>query len=246
MSTLAVQRTNVAAGLVPIFSYAAVAGDVYPNTGAQTLQVRNLLNTPITVTITAQNVCSQGSLHTLTFVVAAGATALLGPFAFQFYNDATGNVNVTYSATMAPGAAPVVVAGAAGLPNGTYPCQVTFVVAGGGETAGSAVAVVTVANQQIAWSAIPLGPAGTTARKLYRNLLSATDAAVVTESAQINAGVAVSVPPAIIAPVGTLKLVTTIADNTTTTFTDNVADGALGAVIPVSNTAVVQVAVTAP
>lgn len=128
-------------------------------------------------------------------------------------------IPVTNTAAVAPPGAAVVASGAAGTPNGAYRCQVTFVNAGG-ETTGGVEFTITVASLQIAWSAIPVGPTGTTARKLYRT--SAAGAS------------------------GTEKLVTTLADNTTTTFTDNVADGSLGAAITVTNAAnVVQVAVTA-
>lgn len=221
MATLTVQHTT--SGLAPTFSYAAAAGDVYPNTGAQTLKVRNLSASSITVTITAQQACNQGTLHNLPFVIPSGTATVyeLGPVPFAFYNDASGNANVTYSTTVlaAPGA-PSVAAGAAGTPNGTYKCQVTFVNAAG-ETVGGTEATVVVASQQISWSSIPLGPTTTTARKLYRTAAGGAT--------------------------GTEKLVTTLADNTTTTYTDNVADGSLGAAIPTTNTAgVLQVAVTAP
>ena len=105
--------------------------------------------------------------------------------------------------------APTVVAGSAGTPNGVYKVQVTFLNAMG-ETVGGTEATVTVTNQQIAWSAIPLGAAGTTARRLYRTAAGGAT--------------------------GSEKLVTTLNDNTTTTFTDNVADSALGNAIPTVNT----------
>jgi hypothetical protein len=133
------------------------------------------------------------------------------------------------------------VPGAAGTPNGTYRCQVTFVSLLG-ETIGSAVATVVVASQQISWSQIPLGPAGTTARRLYRAPMTIADVAAFSESVSINSGAVASVQPATLSPTGSLWLVTTIADNMTTTYTDNVADTALGAAIPVTS---VQVAVTA-
>lgn len=217
---------NVADGALgaTVPAASAASSDVYPNSGAQTLQIKNLSASPITVTIRCQNPCNLGStaLHDLAFAVSSGGVpALLGPFLNSFYNDPTGAVNIIYAATTlaAPGA-PTVVAGAAGTPNGTYRCQVTFVNAGG-ETVGGTEATVTVTSQRISWSAIPLGPTSTTARKLYRTAAGGAS--------------------------GTEKLVTTLADNTTATFTDNVADGSLGAAVPTSNTAgVLQVAVTAP
>jgi hypothetical protein len=62
---------------------------------------------------------------------------------------------------------------------------------------------------QVALSAIPLGPTGTTSRKVYRTVAGGA----------------------------TYKLVTTIANNTTTTYADALADGSLGATAPSTNTA---------
>jgi hypothetical protein len=259
MAVLTVQRTS--GGLNPVYAAASPAGDVFANTGAQTVLVRNLGPLAGTVTVAGTGLCTcpPGYLHPLSFSIPAGATILLPVFSPYFYNDGNGNVSLGYagSVLLAP-VAPVVAAGAAGNPNGTYRCQVTFVDAAG-ETTGGVEAVVTVVNQQIAWSSIPLGPSPTTARKLYRVLLLAADAGVVSEAAQIvqtgaaqiGAGDAGTVTEAAVitqvGQVGTLRLVTTLADNTTTTFTDNVADSALGAGIPLVNTAnVLQVAVTAP
>lgn len=96
MAQLTVQHSSGTSGLTPTFSAATSTGDSYANTGRETLQVKNAGAGSLTVTITAQNPCNQGTLHTVTFTVAAGATMLLGPFGFQFYNDASGNVQITY------------------------------------------------------------------------------------------------------------------------------------------------------
>jgi len=257
VASIATQHT--ALGLTPVFQAALAAGDTYAAAGSPTLQVKNAGTVPVTVTITAITPCSQGFLHPLSFVVAAtGLAEMYGPVGTLYYQDASQNIEVSYSPTIlqpAPAAA-VVASGAAGLPNGTYRCQVTFVNALG-ETTGSADAIVTVASQQIAWSSIPLGQAGTTARNLYRVLESTSDAAKLTESATVSVGTAIpsadasalgetaSVAQAV--KLGVLRLVTTLADNTTTTYTDNVADSALGAGIPLTSSAtLVTVAVTAP
>jgi len=65
--------------------------------------------------------------------------------------------------------------------------------------------IATVTNQNILLSNIPLGPIGTTNRKIYRK----------------DSGTG-----------GAYKLVTTIANNTATTYTDVTASGSLGAAIP--------------
>jgi hypothetical protein len=66
--------------------------------------------------------------------------------------------------------------------------------------------------QQIPLTAIPTGSAAVTSRKLYRRFNGS----------------------------GTFKLVTTIANNTATTYTDTVANASLGAAAPSSNTAIAK------
>ncbi len=49
-------------------------------------------------TITAQANCDQGTKHNIVVTVANGATKEIGPFQMRHYNDASGYVQVTYSA----------------------------------------------------------------------------------------------------------------------------------------------------
>ncbi len=99
---------------------------------------------------------------------------------------------------------------AGSLSTGTYQYVVTY-TASSGETLGSPVMTVhNVAGQDNLLSAIPTGPAGVTGRKIYRTIANGAQ----------------------------LKLLTTIADNTTTTYTDTTADGSLGANILTVGTAV--------
>ena len=102
--------------------------------------------------------------------------------------------------------------GAGLLSNGLYKYKVTLVNAIGETEASAANVGTTVAdktsNGKIALTAIPVGATGTTARKIYR-----------TEAAG-----------------STYKLLTTIADNTTVVFADNIADATLGAAAPAVNT----------
>lgn len=110
--------------------------------------------------------------------------------------------------------------GSAGNPNGILQYVVTFVV-NGVESMYSAPASVTVTNHQVNLTAIPLGPSGTiggisyttSSRKIYRTT---------------NGG-------------STFKLLATVAGNVTTTFTDNVTDGSLGATVATANSSVYQV-----
>jgi hypothetical protein len=99
-------------------------------------------------------------------------------------------------------------AGAGNVENGAHRYAVSFVTAIG-ESLPSEYVIVTVADKtvdgKVALSSIPLGLTGTTARKIYRTAAAGT----------------------------ALKLLTTLSDNTTTTYTDNTADASLSAsVVP--------------
>lgn len=73
----------------------------------------------------------------------------------------------------APTAAATLAAGAAGTLTGQYKIKVTFVLASGAESSGSPDSnTLTVTSQQINVTGIPLGPTGTTARRLYGFKLS--------------------------------------------------------------------------
>lgn len=94
--------------------------------------------------------------------------------------------------------------GAAGVLTGAYYYTQTFVTPGG-ETApwpGTAT-VVNPSSQQVNLSSIPLGADGTIARRIYRTVAGPTDPK-------------------------DYRFVAEISDNTTTTYTDNLADGSLG------------------
>lgn len=96
--------------------------------------------------------------------------------------------------------------------NGAHRYKVTFVTADGETEGGDASAAVTVAdktvNGQITLTNIPLGGSVVTSRKIYRTVAAGS----------------------------AYFLQSTIANNTATTATDNVADSALGAAMPTTNT----------
>lgn len=132
------------------------------------------------------------------------------------------NTTTTYTDNIAdasigviPGAVTVALPGtpvAGNVEDGDHDYAVTFVTASG-ETLPSAVVVLTVVDKATNGkgniTAIPLGPAGTTARKLYRSEAAAHS----------------------------LKLLTTLNDNTTTTYLDNIADASLTTAAPSTSTA---------
>lgn len=132
---------------------------------------------------------------------------------------------------ISPGAPPLglfsIANGAAGLLSaGAYKWVVTWVTALGETLASAELTFTMEASKKAVLSNVPIAPtgvgagvSGVIARKIYR-----TKAAGAT---------------------GTEKLVGEIADNTTTTFEDNIADGSLGASIPSADTSSNAVAAAA-
>ncbi len=115
----------------------------------------------------------------------------------------------------APGAITAALASPAAPGNvtdGVHRYLCTFVTADGETQAGTVSSAVTVAdksvNGQVALSGIPLGSSLVTARKIYRTAAGGA----------------------------TYLLLATLSNNTATTYTDNIADAALGAGAPSTNT----------
>lgn len=137
---------------------------------------------------------------------------------YGLYYDNVGTLTLTATASQAyidleetPGALTVALAAATpgNVDDGTHYYKVTFVTADGETIAGTASAVLTVANKAVAGkgtiTAIPLSMhSNVTARKIYRTKAGAS----------------------------TYYLLTTISDNTTLVYTDNTADASLGAEAP--------------
>ena len=112
----------------------------------------------------------------------------------------------------APGVITVALSAVAGLVTaGAHRYRATFVTADGetdGGTISASVTTILATHGKVSLSAIPLGGSAVTSRKIYR---TAADGS-------------------------TYLLLATLADNTTTTYTDNIADGSLGAAVPSTNT----------
>lgn len=97
MANLAAQPASQA-GTVVAYAAAAAGGDTFAPGEDAELRVKNASAGPITVTVASQSPCSQGVVHNLIVVVAAGAEVAIGPFpASRFASPATGLVAVTYS-----------------------------------------------------------------------------------------------------------------------------------------------------
>lgn len=103
-------------------------------------------------------------------------------------------------------------AAAGNLSVGAYRYRATFVTADGETEGGIISSAVSVAdagiNGKVAVSGIPVGGSLVTSRKLYRTAANGSS----------------------------YLLLATIANNTTTTYTDNITDASLGAGVPTSNT----------
>jgi uncharacterized phage protein gp47/JayE len=95
--------------------------------------------------------------------------------------------------------------------NGLYEYVVTFVTASGETVASAESNAVSPVSQQVNLTAIPVGGPGTTARRIYRSLNGS----------------------------GVYRRITEIANNTATTFTDNVTDAVMnaGSLVPTVDTA---------
>lgn len=103
-------------------------------------------------------------------------------------------------------------AGVGNVDNGLHLYRVTFVTAEGQTNAATSSGSVTVVDKtldgKVSLSSIPTGSVFVTARKVYRTVAGGS----------------------------VFKLLTTISDNSTTTFTDNVADASLTTTAPTNNT----------
>lgn len=97
MALLTVQRTNLN-GVAPSFVAADAAGDSFVNSGRAYWHVKNADTVDKTVTVNSQTPCSQGFDHDAVVTVPAGGERIIGPFAKNRFDDANGQVQITYSA----------------------------------------------------------------------------------------------------------------------------------------------------
>ncbi len=197
----------------------------YSNTNATTilsngsLDVRgsygaNLLN----VNTSANAVAVNGSFLSKSLVNSTTAFQIQNANGATILNTDTTNNGVTVTGgfnlaqVTAPGAPTVAVNATAGNLNGTYYYAITYVTPAGETNYGTASAAVSPANQQVNLTNIPVSsdPA-VTARKIYRTVAGGGSG-------------------------GPFYYVATLSDNTTTTYTDNTADGSLGAAATSFNT----------
>lgn len=102
MATELTPKVVVTTGLDPTTLAAAdAAGNYFSNLVSSAtktfFRAINGSGSPITVTINSQTLCSQGADHDLAIVLAAGAERWIGPLEKSRFNDAAGDVQITYS-----------------------------------------------------------------------------------------------------------------------------------------------------
>jgi uncharacterized phage protein gp47/JayE len=142
------------------------------------------------------------------------------PIGSEVGYDPGGGLDVIYFLTTTDGTIPnpgtptapvAAVSATAGVLIGTYEYAVTFVTASGETLGGPVSNPVSPSSKQVNLTAVPLGGTGTTARNIYRDKNGA----------------------------GNWRLIATIADNTTTTYADNISDAThdAGALEPTVDTA---------
>ena len=117
MATLTVVNSPEAGGVT--FVAAASGGDVVPNDGKTLLLVLNVnASLPRTITVTAQdttaNAAGFGAITKADAVksIAADTADLMGPFPTTAFNNASGQIAVTYSSVSDLAVAAVRVSGA--------------------------------------------------------------------------------------------------------------------------------------
>jgi hypothetical protein len=152
---------------------------------------------------------------------SGGSNIITSSWFNDYYNLLTGSMqdqnvivknNISAKAIAAgPSSAPTTaLASGTSLGIGLYVYAYTYASADGETLISPTVSVTTTSgNQKVTLSGITVGPTGTVARKVYRTIVGGGTA---------------------------YKLVATIADNTTTTYTDTTADASLGATAPINST----------
>jgi uncharacterized phage protein gp47/JayE len=173
-----------------------------------------VLNDMFVQTASMQALRQRGAEHGLSLkegtrsigtVIFSGDAATYIPVDSEVAYDPGSGLEILYFTTTTDGTIPapglptapaVAINATAGNLNGLYEYVVTFVTTGGEGLPSSVSVGINPVNQQANLTAIPIGGAGTTKRRIYRSKNG----------------------------VGIYRMVTEIANNTATTYTDNIAD----------------------
>jgi hypothetical protein len=90
-----------AAGVAFALQAANAGGDSFRTNGVERFHAKNPTGAGITITFNSPNPCNFGLVgggHSWQVILAAAAEVLIGPFPPAQFADASGNVQVTYSA----------------------------------------------------------------------------------------------------------------------------------------------------
>lgn len=96
--TVITSQTISLSGLKATHAAANASGSTVVNTGKTFLSIINADSGAITATFDDPNPCNFGFSHDVALVVSAGTTQLVGPFPIGRFNDASGNLAVSFSA----------------------------------------------------------------------------------------------------------------------------------------------------
>lgn len=187
--------------LAPLAASPALIALVGPASGNQSATESVVLTGTNPVTLSHTGVVSSSLVAT----DYTGATVGPGSYTVAQSSDPSGVIGdelYTITRVGSPTAAPTLTAGTGAL-TGTYDYAVSFINAGGETGIGPASSTITVTAQGVSLAGIPVGPAGTTSRNIYRR-----------KSAGTNAD-------------NTFHLVSTIANNTATTLTNEATSDAI-------------------
>ena len=176
--------------LAPLIADPSIVGLIGPASGYQSATENDIL------TGTTANPLRFNGINTATVVVKnlSGTTLSAGNYVITPVGSPGPSTSYTIARFGNPATSPTLATGTGSL-TGTYQYEVTFVNSNGETGVGPASSTITVTAQGISLSVIPVGPAGTTARNIYRQK--------------------------VISSVGQgYHLVATINDNTTTTLSN--------------------------
>lgn len=186
-------------------------GGTSPNDGIYEYKYTDSNDQVITEAITVINGTIYKNFNSNPSVIASGLSP--GRCDFATFNNTLCIVNgINYpkfydgTAVWEMGAPKAVISYIPGVLTGAYYYAVTYVTSGGEEVLGTISSIVNPILSQVTLT-LPIGYDGTLSRKIYRTEAGGNQ----------------------------LKLLTTIADNDTVTYYDNIADGSLTTDIPTTN-----------
>lgn len=96
MADITVQQISLSGLTESAATAATAAGDTVLNNGRTFIEVTDGATTNPTVTIASQVDCNQGYTHDVVVTVPSGEAKIIGPFPPNRFNNASGQIEVTY------------------------------------------------------------------------------------------------------------------------------------------------------